>query len=167
MFFSPRAYSFFCKCASVSLDCHQLPGPSPLLIRTKRFGWHSMQSYIIVAAYTCSLLDRPHEWLPHIRPEIHCRPPVRQAWGLMLPTPGICCTCTVAVLHDPSATSSTKSGELAHILRRNRRPISSAQVHILPTQLTSNIASWRGWVLPIQCWPFAPEIRHWKTSCLM
>ena len=61
-----------------------------------------------IVAYICSVLDRAHEWLPHIQAKdtlsaASARGP--HAWGLMLPTstrtPGVCYTCTVAVRYDP------------------------------------------------------------------
>ena len=61
-----------------------------------------------IVAYICSVLDRAHEWLPHIQAKDTLSAASAaglHAWGLMLPTstrtPGVCYTCTVAVRYDP------------------------------------------------------------------
>ena len=61
-----------------------------------------------IVAYICSVLDRAHEWLPHIQAKDTLSAASARglhAWGLMLPTstrtPGVCYTCTVAVRYDP------------------------------------------------------------------
>ena len=61
-----------------------------------------------IVAYICSVLDRAHEWLPHIQAKDTLSTASAaglHAWGLMLPTstrtPGVCYTCTVAVRYDP------------------------------------------------------------------
>ena len=61
-----------------------------------------------IVAYICSVLDRVHEWLPHIQAKDTLSAASAaglHAWGLMLPTstrtPGVCYTCTVAVRYDP------------------------------------------------------------------
>ena len=64
-----------------------------------------------IVAYICSVLDRAHEWLPHIQAKDTLSAASAaglHAWGLMLPTstrtPGVCYTCTVAVRYDPLCT---------------------------------------------------------------
>ena len=64
-----------------------------------------------IVAYICSVLDRAHEWLPHIQAKNTLSAASAaglHAWGLMLPTstrtPGVCYTCTVAVRYDPLCT---------------------------------------------------------------
>ena len=64
-----------------------------------------------IVAYICSVLDRTHEWLPHIQAKDTLSAASAtglHAWGLMLPTstrtPGVCYTCTVAVRYDPLCT---------------------------------------------------------------
>ena len=81
----------------------RLPRSSNVLV-----GSSCNPSTLSIVAYICSVLDRAHEWLPHIQAKDTLSAASASglhAWGLMLPTsartPGVCYTCTVAVRYDP------------------------------------------------------------------
>ena len=84
-------------------DIQRLPKSSNVLV-----GSACNPTTLSIVAYICSVLDRAHEWLPHIQAKDTLSAASAaglHAWGLMLPTstrtPGVCYTCTVAVRYDP------------------------------------------------------------------
>ena len=79
-------------------------------------------STLSIVAYICSVLDRAHEWLPHIQAKDTLSAASASglhAWGLMLPTstrtPGVCYTCTVFkdMIHYAYFSRNPKPGKLA------------------------------------------------------
>ena len=84
-------------------DIQRLPKTSNVLV-----GSACNPTTLSIVAYIFSLLDRTHEWLPHIQTKDALSAASAaglHAWGLMLPTstrtPGVCYMCTVAVRYDP------------------------------------------------------------------
>ena len=89
--------------APTTHDIQKYPKTSNVLV-----GSACNPTTLSIVAYICSVLDRAHEWLPHIQAKDTLSAASAaglHAWGLMLPTstrtPGVCYTCTVAIRYDP------------------------------------------------------------------